>query len=125
MDITTLINELTKPRATVTDENWQAAIIECLDLMSKAAEKLETLNKAAIDPNKCKLLLIPYGADESITIAFEGSRSDIKDYVRKYEHNPETSKRCSFVAINGNVLSATEWAPIDQVSYEPLTKHTN
>lgn len=125
MDISTLINELTKSRATITDENWQPAIIECYDLMGKAAEKLEALNKIAVDPDKCKLLLIPYGADESINIVFEGTRKDIRDYICKYEHNPETSKRCSFVAINGNVLSATEWAPIDQVSYEPLTKHTN
>jgi hypothetical protein len=120
----TLIDELTKSR-TITEENWQAGVAECLDLMSKAAEALNAIQKHAIDLNKCKLLLIPYGADESINVVFEGSCSQISEYVRKYEQNPETSKRCSFIAIAGNVLSATKWAPIDQVSYEPLTKHTS
>jgi len=119
-----LINELTKTRLA-TEENWQTTIEECLSLMLKAAEEIATLKNNVVNLDKCKLLLIPYGADEGINIAFEGSCSQITEFVRKYEQDPETSKRCSFVAIAGDVLPATKWAPIDQVSYEPLIRTTS
>lgn len=121
MENSTLINELIKQR-NVNQENWQNEVAECSAIMAKAAEELNTLNNRLAEFNKCKLLLIPYGSDESIDIIFEGSRSQIKEYVRKYEQNPETSKRCSFLTIAGSVVPATEWAPIDQVSYEPVLK---
>jgi hypothetical protein len=121
METSTLINELTKQR-NINQENWQNEIAECFAVMTKAAEELNTLNNRLSEFDKCKLLLIPYGSDESIDIIFEGSRNQIKEYVRKYEQTPETSKRCSFLTIAGSVVPAAEWAPIDQVSYEPILK---
>lgn len=116
-----LVEQLRQDRPA-SHENWPTVIAECTALMIKAAEEIDKLSKMALDPNKCRLLRIPYGANESIDIAFEGSCEQIKEFVRKYEINPETTKRCSFVAFAGSIIPATEWAPIDQVAYEPLTK---
>jgi len=116
-----LVQQLRQDRPT-NHENWPIVMAECTALMIKAAEEIEKLSKMALDPDKCRLLLIPYGSDESIDVVFEGSCEQIKDFVRKYEQNPEKSKRCSFVAFAGSVIPATEWAPIDQFAYEPLTK---
>jgi len=71
----------------------------------------------------CKLVRMPYGTDEPIEIVFEGSCADIKNYILQYEHNPSQSKRCSFIVITGNILSADKWAPINApFAYEPAEK---
>jgi hypothetical protein len=116
-----IVNELLKDRPA-TNENWPEVIGECLQLMAKAAEEIQRISKLAINPDKCQLLAIPYGTNDAVNIAFEGSTDQIREFVRRYEQNPEASKRCVFIVIKGNVIPITQWAPIEQLAYEPETK---
>jgi hypothetical protein len=72
-----------------------------------------------------KLICIPYGNDEELKIVFEGTCIQIREYLRNFEQDSSKSKRCNFIAIEGNVIPATLWAPIDSLVYEPLERKAN
>lgn len=72
-----------------------------------------------------KLLYIPYGSDEELKVVFEGTCIQIKEYLRNFEQDKNQSKRCSFIALSGNVIPANLWAPMDSIVYEPLDRKTN
>lgn len=107
-----------------THENWPVVVGECTQLMSKAANELDKMQRLCVEPNKLTLLSIPYGVDESISILCVGDCDQIRAFVQKYEQDPQKSKRCSFLVISGSVIPVSDWAPIDQLSYEPLCKHS-